>query len=649
MCGYNFVLSAEEGNDISQLIHSMNKNIEWRGPDGAGVYFEKRMAFGHVRLAIQDISEHGHQPFVSQAEDYCLLFNGEIYNHFELRQQYLQTVTFLGTSDTETLFQLLINLGLEKTLPLLEGMYSFTFYNKKLDELWVARDAFGEKPLYYGVNNHLFFITSDLNSVKNKQYFNFNIDRNALASYFRFSYIPTPYSIYQNVRKLEAGSFFRLPLSNISLSETGFFDQVTVNEHYALPKHSGSCELNYQDAKRKLNDLVVESVKLRSISDVPLGSFLSGGVDSSLISAVLQHNSASKIDTFSLGFHNKSCDESIFARKVAEHLNTNHNEVIVNEKDLLNIIPNLSTMFSEPFADSSQLPTFLVSQFARTKVTVSLSGDAGDELFCGYNRYFYTVKVMEMFIHKPRWIKLLVANIIQVLPLDLLESFYNYIRHLLPQKMNITMLALKLEKASEVLKVTGYSDFFLRTLSHSKTPNDLVLGANEYLTEAHLSNESDFVKYGIENSMMRLDQKMYLSDDILTKVDRAAMFSSLEARVPFLDRKIVEFSALLPLSYKTNGAKGKLILRDVLYDYVPKELIERPKQGFAIPLKKWLTAELRDWAEGLLSFENLEKSGVLNVKNIRILWEEHLSGAQSNEYVLWDVLMFQSWFERIDE
>jgi asparagine synthase (glutamine-hydrolysing) len=649
MCGYNFVLSPEKDKDISQLIHSMNKNIEWRGPDGAGVHFEKGMAFGHVRLAIQDVSEHGHQPFVSEAQDYCLLFNGEIYNHFQLREQYLKTVAFTGTSDTETLFQLLINYGLEKTLPLLEGMYSFTFFNKITNELWVARDAFGEKPLYYGVNNQLLFITSDLNSVKNKSFFNFDIDRNALASYFRFSYIPTPYSIYENVRKLEAGSFFKLSLNDIDLSEHAFFKQISVNKHYHLPKHTEKCDLSYQDAKCKLNDLVVDSVKLRSISDVPLGSFLSGGVDSSLISAILQHNSPTKIDTFSLGFDDKNCDESIFARKVAEHLNTNHNEIIVNEKDLLNIIPLLSTMFSEPFADSSQLPTFLVSQFARKKVTVSLSGDAGDELFCGYNRYFYTVKVMEMFIHKPRWIKLLVANIIQVLPLHALESFYNYVRHLLPQKMNVTMLALKLEKASEVLKVTGYSDFFIRTLSHSKTPNDLVLGGSEYLTEAHLINEHDFTSYGIENSMMRLDQKMYLSDDILTKVDRAAMFSSLEARVPFLDRKIVEFSAQLPLSYKTDGAKGKLILRDVLYDYVPKELIERPKQGFAIPLKKWLTAELREWAEALLAVDSLEKSGVLNVQNIRLLWEKHLSGSQSNEYVLWDVLMFQSWFEQVEK
>lgn len=649
MCGYNFILSAVERNDISQLIHSMNKNIEWRGPDGAGVHFEKRMAFGHVRLAIQDVSEHGHQPFVSQAQDYCLLFNGEIYNHFQLREQYLPTVTFTGTSDTETLFQLLINYGLEKTLPLLEGMFSFTFFNKATNELWVARDAFGEKPLYYGVNNQLFFITSDLNSVKNKNFFNFDIDRNALASYFRFSYIPTPYSIYKNVRKLEAGSFFKISLDTFDLSEDVFFEQLVVNKHYHLPKHTENFDLNYQDAKNKLNGLVIDSVKLRAISDVPLGSFLSGGVDSSLVSAVLQKNSSVNIDTFSLGFDDKNCDESVFARKVAEHLKTNHNEIIVNEKNLLDIIPLLSTMFSEPFADSSQLPTFLVSQFARTKVTVSLSGDAGDELFCGYNRYFYTVKVMEMFIHKPRWIKVFVANIIQILPLHSLESFYNYIRHLLPQKMNVTMLALKLEKASEVLKVKGYSDFFLRTLSHSKTPNDLVLGGSEYMTEAHLINEHDFTRYGVENSMMRLDQKMYLSDDILTKVDRAAMFSSLEARVPFLDRKIVEFAAQLPLSYKTDGTKGKLILRDVLYDYVPKELIERPKQGFAIPLKKWITTELRDWAEALLSVESLEKSGVLNVDNIRSLWEKHLSGSQSNEYVLWDVLMFQSWFEEVNK
>ncbi|MFQ3248840.1 MAG: asparagine synthase (glutamine-hydrolyzing) [Glaciecola sp.] len=649
MCGYNFILSAEERKDISPLIHSMNKNIEWRGPDGAGVHFEKNMAFGHVRLAIQDVSEHGHQPFVSQAQDYCLLFNGEIYNHFQLREQYLTTVAFTGTSDTETLFQMLINYGLEKTLPLLEGMFSFTFFNKATNELWVARDAFGEKPLYYGVNNQLFFITSDLNSVKNKDYFNFDIDKNALASYFRFSYIPTPYSIYKNVRKLEAGSFFKISLDTFDLNERVFFEQLAIGKHYHVPKHTENIDLNYQEAKNKLNELVIDSVKLRAISDVPLGSFLSGGVDSSLVSAVLQKNSPVNIDTFSLGFDDKSCDESVFARKVAEHLKTNHNEIIVNEKDLLDIIPLLSTMFSEPFADSSQLPTFLVSQFARTKVTVCLSGDAGDELFCGYNRYFYTVKVMEMFIHKPRWIKVLVANIIQILPLHSLESFYNYIRHLLPQKMNVTMLALKLEKASEVLKVTGYSDFFLRTLSHSKTPNDLVLGGSEYMTEAHLISEDDFTRYGVENSMMRLDQKMYLSDDILTKVDRAAMFSSLEARVPFLDRKIVDFAAQLPLSYKTDGAKGKLILRDVLYDYVPKELIERPKQGFAIPLKKWITTELRDWAEALLSVESLEKSGVLNVNNIRSLWENHLSGSQSNEYVLWDILMFQSWFEQVNK
>lgn len=625
----------------------MNKSIEWRGPDGSGTHFENDMAFGHVRLAIQDVSSHGHQPFVSQAKDYCLLFNGEIYNHNNLREQYLGKTAFNGTSDTETLFHLLISYGLEKTLPLLEGMYSITFFNKEKNELWVARDPFGEKPLYYGTNNETAFITSDLNSVKNKNYFNFEIDRNALASYFRFSYIPAPYSIYKNVRKLEAGAYFKLSLKNISLSDRDFLNQINVFKHYKLPNHMGEFDLSYQDAKNKLNELVVDSVKLRSISDVPLGSFLSGGVDSSLISAVLQQNSPTNIDTFSLGFDDENFDESVFARKVAEHLKTNHNEIIVNEKDLLKIIPLLSTMFSEPFADSSQLPTFLVSQFARTKVTVSLSGDAGDELFCGYNRYFHTVKIMKMFIHKPRQIKLLVASIIEVLPLNSIESFYNYIRHLLPQKLNVAMLASKLEKASEVLKVTGYSDFYLRTLSHSKKPNNLVLDSNEYLTPAHLTKESDFTDYGIENSMMLLDQQMYLSDDILTKVDRSSMFSSLESRVPFLDKKIVEFSAQLPLAYKTDGNKGKLLLRDLLYEYVPRNLIERPKQGFAIPLKKWLNTELREWAEELLSVQSLEKSGVLNVKNIRLLWEKHLNGKQSNEYILWDVLMLQSWFNQV--
>lgn len=649
MCGYNFILSAVKRKDIPQLIHSMNKNIEWRGPDGVGVHFEENAAFGHVRLAIQDVSQHGNQPFLSLEKDYCLLFNGEIYNHFELRERFLSNIDFAGTSDTETLLQMLINYGLEKTLALLEGMFSFTFFNKASNEIWVARDAFGEKPLYYGINNQLFFITSDLNSVKDKEFFNFDIDRDALASYFRFSYVPSPYSIYKNVFKLNAGCYFKLSLDDIDFKASDFLQKISVKKHYHLPQHTGDLNLSYPDAKRKLNELIFDSVKLRSISDVPLGSFLSGGVDSSLISAVLQQSSPVNIETFSLGFDDKNCDESVFAKRVAAHLNTNHNEVILNEKDLLDSIPLLPIMFSEPFADSSQLPSYLVSQFARKKVTVCLSGDAGDELFCGYNRYFYTRKVIDMFIQKPRWIKMLAANIIQGLPLYSLESFYNHIRNILPQNMNVTMLALKLEKAAEVLKATGYSDFFLRTLSHSKNPNDLVLGGTEYPTNAHLADEHEFIRYGVENSMMRLDQQMYLTDDILTKVDRAAMFSSLEARVPLLDRRLVEFSSKLPLAFKTDGVSGKRILRDVLYDYVPRELIERPKQGFAIPLKKWLTNELRGWAESLLSVESLEMSGVLNVENIRTLWEKHLRGSESNEYVLWDVLMFQSWFKHVNK
>ena len=395
MCGYNFILSAVKRKDIPQLIHSMNKNIEWRGPDGAGVHFEECVAFGHVRLAIQDVSQHGNQPFLSREKSYCLLFNGEIYNHFELREKYLSNIDFAGTSDTETLLQMLINYGLEQSLALLEGMFSFTFFDKESNEIWVARDAFGEKPLYYGINKQLFFITSDLNSVKDKEFFNFDIDRNALASYFRFSYVPSPYSIYKNVFKLSAGCYFKLSLDEVDFNTSSFLQEIPVKKHYNLPRHTDNLNLSYSDAKRKLNELIFDSVKLRSISDVPLGSFLSGGVDSSLISAVLQQTSPVNIETFSLGFDDKECDESVFARRVAAHLNTNHNEIILNEKDLLDSIPLLPVMFSEPFADSSQIPSYLVSQFARKKVTVSLSGDAGDELFCGYNRYFYTRKVMK--------------------------------------------------------------------------------------------------------------------------------------------------------------------------------------------------------------------------------------------------------------
>lgn len=647
MCGYNFILSKNDKVDIHQMIHMMNKNIEWRGPDGSGTHFDRNMAFGHVRLAIQDVSHHGHQPFVSQDKDFCLLFNGEIYNHNYLRERYLAGTTFNSTSDTETLFFLLINFGLEDTLPLLEGMYSFTFLNKRKGELWVARDPFGEKPLYYGVDNKVVFITSDLNSIRSNKYLNFEIDKDALASYFRFKYIPAPYSIYINVRKLEPGSFFKVSLQDINPSGREFLDKINVVSHYQIPRHEQSFDLSYDEAKNKLNALIVDSVRLRSISDVPLGSFLSGGVDSSLISAVLQQNSSTNIDTFSLGFNDKCSDESIFARKVAEHLGTDHNEIIVNEKDLLGIIPLLPTMFSEPFSDSSQLPSFIVSQFARKKVTVSLSGDAGDELFYGYDRYFYTVKIMKVLAKMPLQVKVLMANIIKTLPLHAMEKFYSYIRFLLPQKLNVAKLASKLEKASVVLKLTNSPDFYLHALSLSMSPNDFVLDSSEHLTPAHRVSESDFINYGIENSMMLLDQQMYLSGDILTKVDRSSMFSSLEARVPFLDRKIVEFSTQLPLSYKTNGSKGKLLLRDVLYGYVPKDLIERPKKGFSVPLKKWINCELRDWAEDLLSVQSLERSGVLNVKNLRPLWEDHLSGKQSNEQILWSILMFQSWFNQV--
>ncbi len=649
MCGYNFLYSTDSNSELDKVVQVMNNHIEWRGPDGQGVLHipERNLAFGHVRLAIQDTSEHGAQPFSNGQRRFYLVFNGEIYNHFELRAKYLDDTEFSGTSDTETLFYMLIVYGISKTLPLLEGMFSFVFYDTESNTINVARDAFGEKPLYYGINECKFFITSDLNAVKCKSEFSFNIDRNALSSYFRFNYVPAPHSIFEGVKKLTAGTYFTLCLDEHALSIDNILSAINLNikTHYSKPEHVESYKDSYSEAVTKLDEIVNNAVASRMISDVPLGSFLSGGVDSSLVSALCQSNSTQKVDTFSLGFDDPSCDESVHAKKVAKHIGSNHNEIIVNEQTLLNVIPNLPTMFSEPFADSSQLPTFLVSQFARKKVTVCLSGDAGDELFCGYNRYFYTQKIMGQFASKPKFIKDLLAKILINLPLDAIEKFYNFIRQSLPQRMNVTMLATKLRKAAEVLKVEGYSDFFLRTLSHSKVPEQLVIDGVEYKTSAHVVSEQEFLKYGIENSMMRLDMEMYLSDDILTKVDRASMFSSLEARVPLLDKELVSFAASIPLSFKTDGSKGKLILRDVLYNYVPKELIERPKQGFAIPLKRWLSFELLEWAEELLTEEKLSESGVLNVQNVRRLWQKHKLGIESNEYLIWDVLMFQAWFD----
>jgi asparagine synthase (glutamine-hydrolysing) len=633
----------------------MSDAIINRGPDDGGVWadVETSIALAHRRLSVVDLSPAGHQPMVSVSGRYVIVFNGEIYNHLDIRAELEKRphpnllpegegvkMKWRGHSDTETLLAGIDAWGLEATLKKSIGMFAIALWDKQSRVLTLARDRMGEKPLYYGWQgsgeHRSFLFGSELKALRQHPAFAAPIDRDALCLLLRHNYIPAPYSIYRGLYKLEPGCLLTVSLEKPEPKIWKYWDTLEVASVGIKNQFSGSAN----EAVEALERIAKDAVRQQMMADVPLGAFLSGGIDSSTVVALMQAQSARPVKTFTIGFNEEGYNEAEHAKAVARHLGTEHTELYVTSQQAMDVIPRLPTLYCEPFADSSQIPTFLVSQLARQHVTVSLSGDAGDELFCGYNRYQMTNDLWRKMSLAPTSLRIMAAKGIT----SITPKKWDRIARFIPGASKYSAVGDKLHKGAGVLASRTVDELYLGMVSHLREPATWVIDGNEPLTR--LTGEHA-VLYGFDpvERMMALDAVSYLLDDILVKVDRAAMGVSLESRVPFLDHRIVEFAWSLPLEYKLRDGQTKWPLRQVLYRYVPRELIDRPKMGFGIPLHDWLRGPLREWAEELLGEERLQREGYFNPEPIRQKWVEHLSEQRNWAALLWNVLVFQAWLE----
>lgn len=641
MCGITGTLS----NQIvsSEHLSNMANTISHRGPDDSGTWYDpdKCIGLAHRRLAIVDLSPAGHQPMQSSSGRYVIAFNGEIYNHNTLRTELEKAnlaPQWCGHSDTETLLAAFEAWGIETTLKRCIGMFAIALWDKQTQTLTLARDRLGEKPLYYGWQGDIFLFGSELKALKVHPAFQAEIDRDALCLYMRHNYIPAPYSIYQGIQKLLPGTWLQVSRAQHEPKIKTYWSGVDVSRQGKATPFTGLPE----EAVNALENLLKDAIGQQMMADVPLGAFLSGGIDSSIIVALMQAQSSKPIKTFSIGFHEELYNEAAHAKTVAKHLGTDHTELYVTPEECMQVIPLLPTLYDEPFADSSQIPTFLVSQLARQHVTVSLSGDAGDELFAGYNRYQLTADTWTKLSRIPRPIRQWAAKVITRVSPSSWNRLANTLKSVIPAFGQWANMGDKLHKGAGVMASHSAADLYLGMVSGWQHPTDVIIGGTEppTLLTGHLP---DLSHLNIVERMMVLDLLTYLPDDILCKVDRAAMGVSLESRVPFLDHRVVEFAWQLPLEYKLREGQTKWALRQVLYRHVPKELIERPKMGFGVPIDRWLRGSLRDWAENLLDESRLRQDGYFNPEPIRQKWKEHLSGQRNWQCHLWDVLMFQAW------
>jgi asparagine synthase (glutamine-hydrolysing) len=640
MCGIaGFLSGSNLPGDAANTLQRMTSAIAYRGPDDSGAWLDEQagVALGHRRLAIIDLSPAGHQPMESASGRYVLTYNGEIYNYEEIRREIEATGAapdWRGHSDTEVIVAAFDKWGIRSTLDRLNGMFAFAVWDRQTRKLTLARDRLGEKPLYYGRMGDSFLFGSELKALTCHPAFKRDVDREALTLLLRHNYVPAPHSIWRGIQKLLPGHFVEVdeggrkigqPEAYWSLNEVA---RAGISAPLAEGPHLAD----------DLEGLLKDAVGLRMVADVPLGAFLSGGTDSSLVVALMQAQSAKPVRTFTIGFHEEGYNEAVHAKAVARHLGTDHTELYVTPADALALVPRLPAMWDEPFSDSSQIPTFLVSEMTRQHVTVSLSGDAGDELFGGYNRYFLANRIWNATSSLPNGARKLLANLLRA-PASAAAA--DMVTRIMPQRYRFKGLQDRMPKIAQVIEQNSPETLYRALVSHFTDPAQLVLGGSE--PETVLTREGPAFQ-DFREQMMYLDTLTYLPDDILAKVDRASMAVSLESRVPFLDHRVVEYAWRLPMSAKIQGMKGKHILRQILHRHVPEALMERPKMGFGVPLDSWLVGPLRDWAEDLLDERRIRSEGFFDPVKVRQLWEENLSGRRRWHNHLWDLLMFQAWW-----
>lgn len=642
MCGITGLLSLPGAAQLEATALHMADAIRHRGPDDGGVWVdgEAGIALAHRRLSIVDLSEAGHQPMLSSSGRYVLAYNGEIYNHLALRRQLeaeARAPNWRGHSDTETLLACVEAWGIERTLQHSVGMFAFALWDRQERSLTLARDRAGEKPLYYGWQGNTFLFGSELKALQAHPAFNAAVDRGALSLLLRHNCVPAPYSIWQGIHKLPPGSWLHLGPGQRDVAPQAYWSLADVAERGVAEPFGGSDV----EAVDELGRLLGAAVAGQQVADVPLGALLSGGIDSSLITALMQAQSGRPVRTFTIGFDEKAYDEATHARAVARHLGTEHTEMRLSANDALGLIPSLPSMYDEPFADSSQLPTHLVMKLARQHVTVALSGDAGDEFFGGYNRYFMAPAAWKRIGWMPSGLRRVLGSAMMAMPADALNRLAGPVA----RRMGIAQPGDKAHKLGRRLShVHDMDDFFVSLVSEWEDASGLVVGGGAPANLLDDRNRWPKLRDPVAR-MMALDAMTYLPDDILAKVDRASMAVSLETRAPFLDRDVMEFAWRLPMAMKLRDGRGKWILRQLLDRHVPRDLIERPKMGFGIPLDQWLRGPLRDWAEALLTEDRLQREGYFDPKPIRLAWHRHQRGEASLGYRLWSVLMFQSWLE----
>lgn len=641
IAGYLWYPGQSAGENSQARLEAMMAAIAHRGPDSQGAWVDREagVALGHLRLAIVDLSPAGHQPMVSLTGRYQLVYNGEIYNHKKLRAAIEATgkaPKWRGTSDTEVLLAGFELWGFEETLSKLQGMFAIALWDRETRSLTLARDRLGEKPLYYGWHNKMFLFGSELKAFHAHPEFRPEIRRDAITAMLRHGHVPEDLTIYEGLRKLRPGEMATVSLEAPKPEREYYWDggKIAAAPRGALPSDA--------DAIEQLDTLLLDAVSQEMMSDVPLGAFLSGGIDSSVIVGVMQHLSDAPIHTFSIGFHEARYNEAEFAKEVASHLGTHHTEIYVGDNDLRDVIPKLPHIYDEPFADSSQIPTFLVARLARQHVTVALSGDGGDELFCGYDRYLHGQKLMNTLRGVPGPLRSIGAGAIRAIPETWLNTVLEPIRTT-PQGKEPN--GQRLHRLANYARSRTVEELHRKMVSVWRFPEDAVIGAESppSLLADHLPPRGTL---GDMERMMQLDMLAYMPDDILCKVDRATMAVALESRAPLMDHRVAEFIWSLPPEFKHRDGKSKWLLRQVLYKYVPSTLIERPKMGFEVPIGLWLRGGLRDWAEDLLAPERLKREGYLEADVISRLWTQHQNETHNWGAQLWNVLMFQSWLEK---